>query len=99
VTYLRCTIGRWKIDLSSDEVREAFRLLVYIQNRCRVRRYSGDHEISHLRPFTFGHTKRALGKRPTLQGRFHHAPSPDHPRQQQGRTRLDNSPLVGMRLP
>jgi hypothetical protein len=27
VTYLRCTIGRWKIDLSSDEAREAFRLI------------------------------------------------------------------------
>jgi uncharacterized protein YjbI with pentapeptide repeats len=73
--------------------------LVHFQNRCRVRRYSGNHETSHLRPFTFGHRKRALGKRPTLQGRFRHAPSPDHPRQQQGRTRLDNSPLAGMRLP
>ena len=65
-----------------DGVREAF--LVHFQNRCRVRRYSGNHETSHLRPFTFGHRKRALGKRPTLQGRFRHAPSPDHPRQQQG---------------
>ena len=27
VAYLRCTIGRWKIDLSSDEAREAFRLI------------------------------------------------------------------------
>jgi hypothetical protein len=27
VTYLRCTVGRWKIDLSSDEAREAFRLI------------------------------------------------------------------------
>jgi len=27
VTYLRCTIGRWKIDLSSDEAKEAFRLI------------------------------------------------------------------------
>jgi len=27
VTYLRCTIARWKIDLSSDEAREAFRLI------------------------------------------------------------------------
>ena len=27
MTYLRCTIGRWKIDLSSDEAREAFRLI------------------------------------------------------------------------
>jgi hypothetical protein len=27
VTYLRCTIGRWKIDLSSDEARQAFRLI------------------------------------------------------------------------
>jgi len=25
VTYLRCTIGRWKIDLNSEEGREAFR--------------------------------------------------------------------------
>ena len=58
--------------------------LVHFQNRCRVRRYSGNHETSHIRPFTFGHRKRALGKRPTLQGRFRHAPSPDHPRQQQG---------------
>jgi hypothetical protein len=29
--------------------------LVHIQNRCRVRRYSANHETSHLRPFTFGH--------------------------------------------
>src|SRR5215217_7118537 len=27
VTYLRCTVGRWKIDLSSDEARKAFRLI------------------------------------------------------------------------
>jgi hypothetical protein len=27
VTYLRCTVGRWKIDLSSDEAREALRLI------------------------------------------------------------------------
>jgi hypothetical protein len=27
VTYLRCTIGRWNIDLSSDEAQEAFRLI------------------------------------------------------------------------
>jgi hypothetical protein len=27
VTYLRCTIGRWTIDLGSEEGREAFRLI------------------------------------------------------------------------
>jgi hypothetical protein len=27
VTYLRCTIGRWNIDLSSDEGQETFRLI------------------------------------------------------------------------
>jgi hypothetical protein len=27
VTYLRCTIGRWNIDLDSEESREAFRLI------------------------------------------------------------------------
>jgi hypothetical protein len=27
VTYLRCTIGRWTIDLESEEGREAFRLI------------------------------------------------------------------------
>jgi hypothetical protein len=27
VTYLRCTIGRWNIDLNSDEGREVFRLI------------------------------------------------------------------------
>ena len=27
VTYLRCTIGRWTIDLHSEEGREAFRLI------------------------------------------------------------------------
>jgi hypothetical protein len=27
VTYLRCTIGRWNIDLDSEEAREAFRLI------------------------------------------------------------------------
>lgn len=27
VTYLRCTIGRWNIDLDSQEGREAFRLI------------------------------------------------------------------------
>jgi hypothetical protein len=27
VTYLRCTIGRWNIDLNSDEGRETFRLI------------------------------------------------------------------------
>jgi hypothetical protein len=27
VTYLRCTIGRWNIDLDSEEGREAFRLI------------------------------------------------------------------------
>ena len=27
MTYLRCTIGRWNIDLNSDEGREAFRLI------------------------------------------------------------------------
>ena len=25
--YMRCTIGRWNIDLGSDEAREAFRLI------------------------------------------------------------------------
>ena len=25
--YLRCTIGRWKVDLSSEEAQEAFRLI------------------------------------------------------------------------
>src|SRR5215207_3932542 len=39
-------------------------VLVHIQNRCRVRRYSGNHETSDLRPFTFGHRKRAVGTRP-----------------------------------
>jgi hypothetical protein len=27
VTYLRCTIGRWNVDLSSEEAREAFSLI------------------------------------------------------------------------
>ena len=27
MTYLRCTIGRWNIDLNTDEGREAFRLI------------------------------------------------------------------------
>jgi hypothetical protein len=27
MTYLRCTIGRWNIDLDSDEAREAFHLI------------------------------------------------------------------------
>jgi len=27
MTYLRCTIGRWNIDLDSEEGREAFRLI------------------------------------------------------------------------
>jgi hypothetical protein len=27
VTYLRCTIGRWNINLNSDDGREAFRLI------------------------------------------------------------------------
>jgi Antibiotic biosynthesis monooxygenase len=27
VTYLRCTIGRWNIDLDSEEGREAFHLI------------------------------------------------------------------------
>jgi hypothetical protein len=27
VTYLRCTVGRWNVDLSSEEAREAFRLI------------------------------------------------------------------------
>ena len=27
MTYLRCTIGRWDIDLGSEEGREAFRLI------------------------------------------------------------------------
>ena len=27
MTYLRCTIGRWNIDLSSSEGQEAFRLI------------------------------------------------------------------------
>lgn len=27
MAYLRCTIGKWNIDLSSDEGREAFRLI------------------------------------------------------------------------
>ncbi|HEX5913315.1 MAG TPA: helix-turn-helix domain-containing protein [Rubrobacter sp.] len=44
-----------------------------------MRRYSGNHETSDLRPFTVGHRKRAVGNRLTLQGRFCHAPSPDHP--------------------
>ena len=27
MTYLRCTIGRWNVDLKSEEVQEAFRLI------------------------------------------------------------------------
>ncbi len=27
MTYLRCTIGRWNVDLSSEEAREAFGLI------------------------------------------------------------------------
>ena len=27
MTYLRCTIGRWNIDLNSSEGQEAFRLI------------------------------------------------------------------------
>ena len=72
--------------------------VVHIQYRFRVRRYSGNHETSNLRPFTFGHRKRAVGNRAALQGRFHHAPSPDPPRQHQGRTRPADSPLPRMRL-
>jgi hypothetical protein len=26
-TYLRCTIGKWKVDLASEEAQEAFRLI------------------------------------------------------------------------
>ncbi len=73
--------------------------LVHIQNRCRVRRYSGSYETSDLRPFTVGHRKRAAGKRTTLLRGLRHAPSPDHPCQQQGRAHLADSPLAGMRLP
>src|SRR5215213_11201921 len=67
---------------SVPDAKHERKALVHIQNRCRVRRYSENHETSDLRPFTFGHRKRALGNRPTLQRRFRHAPSPDHPRQQ-----------------
>src|SRR5918994_1800321 len=73
--------------------------LVHIQNRCRVRRYSESHETSDLRPFTFGHRKRAVANRATLLRGLRHAPSPDHPRQPQRRTRLPDSPLAGLRLP
>src|SRR5215203_2344838 len=62
--------------------------LVHIQNRCRVRRYSKNHETSDLRPFTFGHRKRALGNRPTLQRRFRHAPKP-----------RSSSPAIGTNAP
>src|ERR687897_1690646 len=74
------------------------RLLVHIQYRCRVRRYSGKHETSHIRPFTVGHRKRAVGNRVTLQGRFRHAPGPGHPCQREGRARPADSPLFGVRL-
>ena len=36
---------------------------MHVQNRCRVRRYSESHETSDLRPFTFGHRKRAVANR------------------------------------
>src|SRR5215207_318731 len=75
------------------------RALVHIQNRCRVRRYSESHETSDLRPFTFGHRKRAVANRATLLRGLRHAPSPDHPRQPQRRTCLPDSPLAGLRLP
>jgi hypothetical protein len=73
--------------------------LVHIQNRCRVKRYSESHETSDLRPFTFGHRKRAVANRATLLRGLRHAPSPDHPRQPQRRTCLPDSPLAGLRLP
>ncbi len=27
MTYLRCTVGRWNVDLNSEEAQEAFRLI------------------------------------------------------------------------
>ena len=58
-----------------------------------MRRYSGSHETSDLRSFTFEHRKRATENRTALLRRFRHAPSPDHPRQRARRTRLAHSPL------
>lgn len=61
-----------------------------------MRRYSGSHETSNLRPFTVGHRKRAVENRTALLRGLRHAPSPDHPRQRERRTRLAHSPLAGL---
>jgi hypothetical protein len=64
-----------------------------------VKRYSGSHETSYLRPFTLGERKRATEDRAAFLRRLRPAPSPDHPCQRPQRTRLANSPLFGLRLP
>jgi len=69
--------------VASVEVEEGKRLaesLVHIQNRGRVKRYSCSHEISYLRPFAFGHRKRATENRTALLRRLRPAPGPNHPR-------------------
>jgi hypothetical protein len=58
-----CLLGRWVDRRKKREPEPAMcgPVLVHIQNRCRVRRYSVSHETSDLRPFTVGHRTPATG--------------------------------------
>src|SRR5215218_6276397 len=51
--------------------------LVHAQSRFLVMRYSGSHETSHLRTFTFRRRARVAQDGSALQRRFRPTPSPD----------------------
>src|SRR5215217_5811455 len=73
--------------------------LVHLQNRLSAKCYAGRHETTDLRASALGRRARVLGGGPALVRRLRPPSLPDPPRKLQGRERLPDCPLVGLRSP
>jgi predicted ATPase len=73
-------------------------ILVHIQSRCLVMRYSGNHEASNLCTFAFRQRARGTADGSALQRRFRSTPSPDTSCKCSRRTLPTDSQELGMQL-
>src|SRR3954463_1494651 len=87
---LYAALNRGRID---DEA------LMHLQSRLSARCYDGWYETTYLRASDLGRRARGFGGRLALARRFRPPPLSDPARQLPRRERLQDRPLVGLRLP
>src|SRR5215212_10893736 len=74
-----------------DTTLQHHRLLVHLQNRFQAMSYSGDHETSHLCPYTFEKGAQGSAGRAAFQRRLRPASLPDTPGERRWRERAADS--------